>query len=167
MKRRLALFLLLLTLPIFTLLGCLGKKTEEPRVDRAVLEQLHYRGLTFYEEHGGHTIRRHVGKSAAWLKERLRREERLKSASTFYNLQVAEKVVEAAITQNKEKIVRWLKDPRAPNKLVLIYRGEKPIGIKVTRVRKGVFEESTCTDARVVLKKDRRFGYIVLTAYPT
>ncbi|ADU97277.1 RNase A-like domain-containing protein [Thermovibrio ammonificans] len=164
--KKLLTFLLVLLLPLLSLTGCLQEKPQEPKVNHAALKELGYRGLAFYERHGGHTIRKHVGKTGSWLKERLKREERLKSASTFYDLKTAERVVEAAISQNREKILRWLKNPNAPNKLVITYRGSKPIGFKVTRVQKGVFEESTCTDARVILKKDGRFGYIVLTAYP-
>ena len=164
MKRALA-FLMILFAFLIPVSGCF-KKSEEPKVNRAVLRELHYRGLKFYETAGGHTIRKHVGKDNRWLIERLKREPRLKYASSFYDYETAERVVESAISQNAEKVKNWLSNPAAPNKLVLIYRGEKPIGIKIER-GKDHYIESTCRDARVVLKKDRRFGFIVLTAYPT
>ena len=164
MKRALV-FLLLLFAFLLPVSGCF-KEEGAPKVDRAVLKELHYRGLKFYETVGGHTLRRHVGKDYKWLVERLKREPRLKYASSFYDYETAERVVEAAISQNAEKVKRWLSNPHSPDKLVLIYRGEKPIGIKVERGKER-FIESICKDARVVLKKDKRFGYIVLTAYPT
>ena len=164
MKRVLTLLLVIVAF-LLPLSGCL-KGNEEAQVDSSVLRELHYKGLKFYETVGGHTIRRHVGKNYNWLVERLKREPRLKSASSFYDYETAERVVEAAISQNAEKIKKWLSDPGSPDKLVLIYRGERPIGVKVKR-GKDHFTEAVCTDARVVLKKDKRFGYIVLTAYPT
>jgi len=163
MKRALVFLLLLFTF-LLPVSGCF-KESEGPEVDRAVLRELHYRGLKFYETVGGHTLKRHAGKDHRWLVERLKREPRLKHASSFYDYETAEKVVEAAISQNREKIKRWLSNPHSPNKLILIYRGEKPIGIKVERGERK-FVESICKDARVVLKKDDRFGFIVLTAYP-
>lgn len=164
MKRALS-FLLVLFAFLLPLTGCF-KKEEAPKVNGAVLKELHYRGLKFYETVGGHTLRKHVGKDYKWLVKRLKEEPRLRSASSFYDYETAERVVEAAISRNAEKIKSWLSDPNSPDKLVLIYRGEKPIGIKVER-RKDRFDEYTCRDARVVLKKDKRFGFIVLTAYPT
>jgi len=164
MKRALS-FLLLLFAFLLPLTGCF-KREETPQVNSAALKELHYRGLKFYETVGGHTIRKHVGKDYRWLVRRLKEEPRLRSASSFYDYETAERVVEAAISRNAEKIKRWLSDPNSPDKLVLIYRGEKPVGIKVEK-GKDHFTEHLCRDARVVLKKDKRFGFIVLTAYPT
>ncbi len=164
MKRLLSLLLLV---PLL-LFGCFkGGKELSQRGEEKVLKELGYRGLTFYERVGGHTIRRHVGKKYSYLVRRLEEEPRLKGASTFYDLKTAERVVERAIYFNREKILRWLKSRNSPNKLVLIYRGEEPIGIKVERLGRSSYRESVCTDARVILKKDKRFGFIVLTAYPT
>ncbi len=164
MKRLLSLLLLV---PLL-LFGCFkGEKELSQRGVEKVLKELGYRGLTFYERVGGHTIRRHVGKKYSYLVRRLEEEPRLKRASTFYDLKTAERVVERAIYFNREKILRWLKSRNSPDKLVLIYRGEEPIGVKVERLGRSSYRESVCTDARVILKKDKRFGFIVLTAYPT
>ncbi len=164
MKKALALLTLIL-LFILPVAGCF-KGGSSTQVNGAVLKELHYKGLKFYETVGGHTIRRHVGKDFSWLVERLKREPRLRYASSFYDYETAERVVEAAISQNADRIKKWLSDPSSPDKLVLVYRGDKPIGVKVER-GKGCYKESVCRDARIVLKKDRRFGFIVLTAYPT
>ncbi|SMO68928.1 hypothetical protein SAMN06269117_11916 [Balnearium lithotrophicum] len=164
MKRILTLIIsiLLLIFPV-TLYSCFS---GGEKVKRETLTELNYRGLKFYETVGGHTIRRHVGKNYKWLVERLESEPRLRSASSFYDLRTAEEVVRRAISENRNRIKEWLLNSRAPNKLVLIYRGEKPIGIKVVRGR-GYYTERVCKSARIVLKKDKRFGFIVLTAYPT
>lgn len=165
MKR---LLTLLLIVPLLFTFGCLKENKEiNKKIEERVLKELGYRGLTFYERVGGHTIRRHVGKKYSYLVRRLKEEPRLKAASTFYDLKTAERVVERAIYFNREKIQRWLKRENSPDKLVLIYRGEEPIGVKVERAGRNSFRESVCTDARVILKKDRKFGFIVLTAYPT
>jgi len=165
MKRLLALLLLIPSLLFF---GCLGGKKEEVRgQSQKLLEEVGYRGLTFYERVGGHTIRRHVGKSPSWLVRRLKEEPRLKAASSFYDLQTAEEAVRGAIRENYEKLLNWLRDPRAPDKLVLLYKSKKALGIKVERLRGGSFKESVSYTARVILKKDKRYGFIVLTAYPS
>ena len=164
MKRILTLLLVLMAF-LLPLSSCLNRNEETP-VNSSVLEKLHYKGLKFYETVGGHTIRRHVGRDYSWLVGRLKKEPRLKYASSFYDYETAEKVVEAAISQNAEKIKNWLSNPGSPDKLVLIYRGKRPIGIRVKR-GKDHYTEAVCRDARIVLKKDRRFGFIVLTAYPT
>jgi len=159
---------ILLVLSLFLipslLTGCFQR--SEDGVKGEVLRELNYRGLTFYEKFGGHTIKKHVGKSYKWLVERLKEEPRLRSASSFYDLETAEMVVRKAISENGERIKRWLSEGGAPDKLVLIYRGDRPIGIKVVR-GKNYYIERVCKDARIVLKKDKRFGFIVLTAYPT
>ncbi|WP_457679563.1 RNase A-like domain-containing protein [Thermovibrio sp.] len=164
LKKFLALFLL----PLFLLTGCFSSHREvNPKVEKEVLKELGYRGLTFYEQVGGHTIKRHVGKKYQWLVHRLKEEPRLRAASSFYNLQSAERAVERAIYFNRDKILRWLKNPHSPNKLVITYTFNHPIGIKVERAGKNAFTESTSRTVRVILKKDKRFGFIVLTAYPS
>ncbi len=165
MRRFLALLLLV---PLLVLGGCFkeeGKVSQER--DVKVLSQLGYRGLEFYERVGGHTIRRHVGKDYKWLVERLKEEPRLRAASSFYDLETAERCVRRAIYFNREKILRWLKSPHAPDKLVLTYTCSEPVGIKVERVRRDTFRKSTSRRVRVILKRDRTYNFIVLTAYPS
>jgi len=165
MKR---LFVLLLLLPFLVLGGCLKEEREVGLKNEAkVLKELGYRGLEFYENVGGHTVRRHVGKNYKWLVKRLKEEPRLRAASSFYNLETAERCVRRAIYFNREKIERWLRSSHAPDKLVLTYKCEKPVGIKVERTGKDVFRESVSKRVRVILKKDRNYGFIVLTAYPS
>ncbi|WP_456342536.1 RNase A-like domain-containing protein [Thermovibrio sp.] len=165
MKRLLALLLLI---PLLIFGGCF-KEREGVSQQREVkvLEELGYRGLEFYERVGGHTISRHVGKSYKWLVERLKEEPRLRAASSFYDLATAERCVRRAIYFNREKVLRWLRSPHAPDKLVLIYTCSEPVGIKVERVKRDVFRESTSRRVRVILKRDRTYGFIVLTAYPS
>jgi hypothetical protein len=165
MKRLLALLLLV---PLLILGGCLKEEKDvSPRNEAKVLKELGYRGLEFYERAGGHTIRRHVGKNYKWLVKRLEEEPRLKAASSFYDLQTAESCVRRAIYFNREKIERWLRSSHAPDKLVLTYTCKKPVGIRVERAGKGVYRESITRRVRVILKRDRDYGFIVLTAYPS
>ena len=165
MKRLLALLLLL---PLLVLGGCLKEEKEVSLKNEAkVLKELGYRGLEFYERVGGHTIRRHVGKNYSWLVKRLEEEPRLKAASSFYDLETAESCVRRAIYFNREKIERWLRSSHAPDKLVLTYTCEKPVGIKVERSGKKAYLESITKRVRVILKKDKNYGFVVLTAYPS
>ena len=159
---------LLLLIPLLLLGGCFKEEAEVRAKNEAkVLSQLGYRSLEFYERLGGHTISRHVGKDYKWLVKRLEEEPRLRAASSFYDLETAERCVKRAIYFNREKIERWLRSPHAPDKLVLTYTCKKPVGIKVERAGKDAFTESITKRIRVILKRDKDYGFIVLTAYPS
>jgi CDI toxin RNase A-like protein len=117
------------------------------------------------EGRGGHTLARHVGRSDADLKERLRREPRISAASTYTDRATAERVVARTLARHRGRIDQWLarQGPR-PN-LALEYRGDRnqPIGRSLTRRSA---RPDPCVDATVVLRWDGRRGFIVLTSYP-
>src|SRR5262245_3894317 len=50
------------------------------------------RDLSLDESMGGHTLSRHVGKSDAELRDRLRREKQISAASTYTDRETAERV---------------------------------------------------------------------------
>lgn len=119
------------------------------------------------DEHlGGHTIARHVGKSDAELRARLSRERRIAAASTYTDLETAERTVFLALRASQARVARWAaRTGRRPN-LALDYEGAS--GRVVGRsLRRGHPEPEPCEDAVVVLRWDERSDrYFVLTSYP-
>jgi hypothetical protein len=119
---------------------------------------------------GGHTLKRHVGKTDQELRDRLER-ERISAASTYNDRATAEQTVAAALRQNQDKVRDWLGQPgRHPN-LVLDYDSDQPIG---RTLRRGESASVPCSHAMVVLSYIESAGatlppdssYYVLTSYP-
>ncbi|HLV88615.1 MAG TPA: RNase A-like domain-containing protein [Candidatus Sulfotelmatobacter sp.] len=109
-------------------------------------------------------MRKHVGRTDAELRERLERERDISAASTWNDRQSAEAAVGAAISEQSDKITRWLDRDRHPN-LVLDYDGDSshPFG---RSLRRGQDTVQPCAQAVIVLKWDPPNSYHVLTAYP-
>ena len=122
------------------------------------------RDLSQDESAGGHTLRKHVGRSDAELSERLRHERNISAASTWNDRGSAESAVGAAIAQQGGKISRWLERNSHPN-FVLDYDGDSahPFG---RTLRRGEDHAEPCAHAVIVLKWDGANTYHVLTAYP-
>ncbi len=60
---------------------------------------------------GGHTLAKHVGKSPGFLRNRLAVEPHIKSASTFYNREVAENSIAEVLKAHDKWIRSWLVGP--------------------------------------------------------
>jgi len=122
------------------------------------------RDLSPDESAGGHTLRKHVGRTDAELHERLEHERDISAASTWNDRASAEAAVGAAISEQSAKISRWLARESHPN-LVLDYNGDPthPFG---RTLRRGEDRVQPCANALIVLKWDAPNGYHVLTAYP-
>ena len=119
--------------------------------------------LSADEEMGGHTLRKHVGRTDEQLRARLEQEPGISAASTYTDRAAAEMAVGTVLEQARGRIERWLeRRGRAPN-LVLDYRGERPIGRTLHR---GDSASLPCSDAKVVLRMSRSGQYYVLTSYP-
>ncbi len=112
---------------------------------------------------GGHTLRKHVGRSDSDLAERLQRETNISAASTYSDKAAAQQVVAAAIAANAQRIDTWLASAAPGNTLALHYRGTAVIGRGLER---GEASASKRTDAIVVLRKTEDGSYFVLTSYP-
>jgi Bacterial CdiA-CT RNAse A domain len=117
------------------------------------------------EARGGHTLVRHVGRSDADLKERLRREPSISAASTYSDRVIAERVVARALARNRARVDQWLARPGSRPNLTLDYRGDAKESIGRSLSRRNS-QPVTCSDAVVVLRWDGRKGFIVLTSYP-
>ncbi|HEY0701392.1 MAG TPA: RNase A-like domain-containing protein [Candidatus Acidoferrales bacterium] len=122
--------------------------------------------LSADEAQGGHTLRKHVGRTDAQLQERLEQEGNISAASTWTDRATAEATVGSALAANGSKIEQWTgRGGRRPN-LAIDYRGDasRPIGRCMQR---GSTTAVPATDAIVVLKAaDGGDGYFVLTTYP-
>lgn len=116
------------------------------------------------EAAGGHTLRKHVGRTDAELRERLQRERNISAASTWNDRDSAEAAIGDALAQQNSRISRWLERDSHPN-LVLDYDGDSahPFG---RTLRRGEDRVQPCAHAVIVLKWDGPNTYHVLTAYP-
>lgn len=116
------------------------------------------------EERGGHTLKKHVGRTDQELLERLDRERNISASSTWTNRELAEEAVGETLEHNS-KLERWLdRSGRKPN-LVLDYHGSPshPVGRCIAR---GSTEAVPAYDALVVLKAYGDRDFYVLTTYP-
>jgi len=124
-----------------------------------------HRDLSQDEEAGGHTLRKHVGRTDDQLRERLEREPDISAASTYTDRQAAEMAVGTALARDREKLQRWLdRQGRRPN-LVLDFDGDSahPVG---RTLRRGQDHAEPCSHALVVLRSLPQGDYYVLTSYP-
>lgn len=124
------------------------------------------RDLSIDESMGGHTLARHVGKTDAELRDRLRREPQISSASTYTDRATAEHAVGVTLTFAGDTLGAWeSRRGRRPN-LVLhsIDHAKQPLGRSLAR---GQRTPVPCDRVLVVLKWDERANRLyVLTSYP-
>jgi hypothetical protein len=114
------------------------------------------------EDRGGHTLRKHVGRTDDELRERLRHERDISAASTWTDRAAAEETVAAALRANRNKIDTWTqRGDRRPN-LALHFDAGREIGRSIVQ---GSDQSVPCTAAVVVLRADGD-SFFVLTTYP-
>jgi hypothetical protein len=123
------------------------------------------RDLSQDESVGGHTLRKHVGRSDDELRGRLRHERNISAASTWTDRQTAERAVGMALQQNRDKIDRWLSRSGGHPNLVIDYDGDPshPIG---RSLRRDADQPQPCAHAIIILKWTGSNDYYVLTSYP-
>jgi Bacterial CdiA-CT RNAse A domain len=154
------------------LLGC-GQKpaseswSEQPResarseTSRASTNAERY-DLSRDEGRGGHTLRKHVGRTDDELRERLARERDISAASTWTDRASAEETVAAALSAERGRVENWTRrGDRRPN-LALHFDVGRVIGRSIVR---GSDQSEPCTRAVIVLRADGG-GFYVLTTYP-
>src|SRR5262252_50266 len=72
--------------------------------------------LSLDESMGGHTLARHVARTDGDLRDRLRREQTISSASTYTDRSTAERVVAAALATADGRLESWRRrSGRRPN----------------------------------------------------
>jgi len=115
------------------------------------------------EERGGHTLKKHVGRSDPQLLERLERERSISAASTWVNLDTAEITVAEALRHQRQRIESWMHRGYPRANLALHYDAGRVIG---RSLRRGDAVPVDCTDAVIVLRADGPDSFFVLTTYP-
>ncbi|MGF0239373.1 RHS repeat-associated core domain-containing protein [Gordonia sp. IEGM753] len=119
-------------------------------------------GLSAHEARGGHLIEKHIGRTEAQLRQRLRGEPNIPIASTFPNQATAEAAVFNTVKQNKTLIDEFLNS--RTRKLVITQQMTTPIGVGVVR-NTGKLE--SLDFVKLILKKQStsRSEYFILTGY--
>jgi len=134
-----------------------SSERKQPATSAAV------RDLSRDEGAGGHTLRKHVGRTDDQLLDRLDHERNISGASTYTDRATAERAVGAAIAQSQDRIQRWQNRSGGHPNLVVDYDSDRPIGRTMNR---GESQSHPCSHALVVLKYEPPSGYYVLTSYP-
>ncbi len=151
-------------LPLALVLAC--SKSEKPatKTEHKPSHVASGRDLAADEAHGGHTLKKHVGRSDAELAARLRSEPGISAASTYTDRRLAEEAVGSCIDENSNRISDWLQQERHPN-LALECVGDPawPVGRTLHR---GEVKSEACSNETVVLKYVNPREYFVLTSYP-
>jgi hypothetical protein len=115
------------------------------------------------EERGGHTLKKHVGRTDGQLEERLRRERHISAASTWTDRETAETTVAAGLRTEQGRIQNWQRRGYPRANLALHYDAGRPIGRSLER---GAGQTVDCTNAVIVLRADGPESFFVLTTYP-
>ncbi|NLA89710.1 MAG: hypothetical protein GX844_07570 [Alcaligenaceae bacterium] len=86
---------------------------------------------------GSHTISKHIGKSEKYLLARMDKYKRLKTASTFYIIKMAEDAISEAVRVNRFVIEQWAKSG-VKRTLGLDYVASPNVGFYINRASKQV-----------------------------
>ena len=115
------------------------------------------------EQRGGHTIARHVGRTDAQLADRLRRES-LSAASTYVDIDTAERIVARTLDENAQRVKTWVARRGSKPNLAIRYRARDrfPTG----RVLERGETRSRDVFGSVVVLRWRGEDWYVLTSYP-
>ena len=115
------------------------------------------------ENLGGHTIERHVGKTTAYLQNRLNTSS-ISAASTYYTISSAEQAIVSGINANASAVNSWSKN--TTSRYTIIYTNSVNVGVVLNR---GASTPVASRRIVVVLQKKSTApnGYYVLTSYPT
>ena len=131
--------------------------------------------IKFHDDKGGHIRERHIAKSQNYLRNRInsmnsRREtnRRVSMVSSFSNQRTAQRAISGAIRQHRRKSLKdggvraWLRSPLGGD-LKIKYTGQTNLGYGALFNGKVKYNLQNAT---VILRKDNKGGYYVLTAYP-
>jgi Bacterial CdiA-CT RNAse A domain len=136
---------------------------QEPTAENTLRRTAGRYDLARDEERGGHTLKKHVGRTDAELRERLEGERNISAASTWTDLDTAETTVAEALRAERGRIESWVRrGARRPN-LALHYDAGRVIG---RSLRRGDSQTVLCTRAVIVLRADGLDSFYVLTTYP-
>ncbi|APA87260.2 hypothetical protein BJG93_17125 [Paraburkholderia sprentiae WSM5005] len=113
---------------------------------------------------GGHTLRKHVGRTEEQLRERLRLEPQREKVSSFANLERAESAISEVMRTNATSIRQWAQSSGRGGPLTLTRRVAGNVGYGITRETGKL---TPMNEVVVVLKYQtyNRMPYYILTAY--
>lgn len=114
---------------------------------------------------GGHTLKKHIAKTDELLLARLAQSANIRSATSFYSVEEAEKFISAALRANRLNILRWANTGRIERPLELTWNAGTKVGYGF---RQGSQIKHSVTHVRIVLKGLKYNGksYFILTSYP-
>lgn len=158
-----------LTTPLIQMAGCEqtsapagANGVESPR-ETSAKAAVERGDLARDEERGGHTLRKHVGRTDEELRERLLTEPNISAASTWTDQVTAETMVAAALRAERGRVENWMRRGYPRANLALHYDAGHVIG---RSLRRGENQPVDCTSAVIVLRADGPASFYVLTAYP-
>ena len=163
------LLVVLLAAALLQLAGCWQdaaptlRTGEEARHNPNAAAAADHYDLVRDEERGGHTLKKHVGRSDEQLQERLHRERNIFAASTWTDRETAELTVADALRAERGRIENWSRRGYPRANLALHYDAGRVIG---RSLRRGDEQTANCTSAVVVLRADGTDTFYVLTSYP-
>ncbi|MFK8257797.1 RNase A-like domain-containing protein [Erwinia sp. AnSW2-5] len=122
---------------------------------------------------GGHTLRKHVGKSERELLEKVKRGiqsgsfKEGHSASSFTSLNIAEQAISKAVKANRAKIRQWAKSNSPDNNSYLNFKFRTGTNVGIV-VKYDATSAVSSTRIEVVLRKKQYNNkpYYIATAYP-
>jgi hypothetical protein len=109
----------------------------------------------------GHTLDRHVSKSAADLLHRVRTSRRVPIASTYWDRTTAHDAIEQTLRNHRGEISDWIA-AGAPDRLSLHLRTTHDLGFAIDRSGTVRFVRQ----ATVILRRDPNGDVVVVTSYP-
>jgi Bacterial CdiA-CT RNAse A domain len=161
--------LLLLATALLLIAGC-GQTSpppagnvEEPRRNSSAAVAVDRYDLARDEERGGHTLKKHVGRSDQQLQERFRRERNISAASTWTDRETAEVTVGEALRAERGRVENWMRRGYPRANLALHFNAGQVIG---RSLRRGEEQTVNCSSAVIVLRADGPNSFYVLTTYP-
>ncbi|NVI04792.1 RNase A-like domain-containing protein [Paraburkholderia youngii] len=113
---------------------------------------------------GGHTVEKHVGRTEAQLRERLTREPKRQTVSSFTNIESAEWAISEVMRVDALRIKTWAQSSRRAKPLELEKDLGRTVGYGISRKTDSLTGMSV---VHLVLKYETYNGmpYYVLTAY--
>ncbi|KXU83177.1 hypothetical protein CI15_29155 [Paraburkholderia monticola] len=113
---------------------------------------------------GGHTILKHVEKDETWLRDRLKREPKRTTVSSFRNIESAEWAIADVMLHNASRIQTWARSTVRSKPLELTRDVGRNVGYGIRRSTDRLVDMSV---VHIVLKYETYNGmpYYVMTAY--
>ncbi len=136
---------------------------ETPHYDLTDFKANVGRTLIYHENIGGHTITRHVGKTEAELINRLNLEPNLRMASSFTDIQTAEKAISMIVYKNTQEFSKFM----ASDKHKLVITGDAGFNVGKVVNRQNLSSDTSSKATVVIIKDPIEYrGWRVLTAFP-